>query len=175
MPSPIGRQHQNPEAELRETPGTPAWEAHFGELDLPAEAFVVTFDDGGNVLAAGYTHRAGDFAYGTVAKLAPDGALLWKGIDERGSEVQSRDVVAGGDVIVGGTTNAKDETDNGQPTVTKLDGETGAVRWRHADHASLHCASEGLTDADGNVVLELRRRRAGRVRSPRCPILSRVM
>lgn len=134
--------------------GVVAWEAHFGETDRPASGLAVTFDAEGNVIAGGYTHVAGDYGYGTVVKIAPDGSLFWKHVDANGSEVQSVHVVADGDVIVGGTTNALDETDNGQPTATRLDGETGAILWRHVDPRSHHQVKRILTDGDGNVVTE---------------------
>lgn len=141
-------------------PGTSrAWQAHFGSVVFGySAALSVAIDGERNVIAGGIVDAKGDFiGVATVVKLAPDGTLLWRTpIDARGSWAERVFVDPAGDVLVGGTKNAADENDTGQPSVAKLDGSTGAVLWRSFDPLSTHDSARVLPDRDGNVLIEYR-------------------
>lgn len=133
-----------------------AWETWIGPSSFGGGAMRIVFDPAGNVVAGGYTHQGSDLAIATVVKLGPDGAVLWRtDVDPLGSFVQSVYADAAGDVLVQGYAGGTDEDSYGHPTVVKLDGATGAERWRHVgldeDAATL------VVDAAGNAILSLER------------------
>jgi hypothetical protein len=133
-----------------------AWETRIGDPFYGGGAMRVVFDPAGNVVAGGYTHQSGDLAIATVAKLAPDGAVLWRtDVDPLGSFIQSVYADAAGDVIVQGYAGGTDEDSYGHPTVVKLDGATGVERWRHVGLDEDVASS--VVDAAGNAFLSLER------------------
>ncbi len=128
-----------------------AWQAH-----LPGSGggvLAVAFDAGGNVVAGGLTERGGDHGISTVAKLSPDGTLLWKTIvDPHGSQARSVAVDPSGQVIVGGLAGGYDETDLGYFTAVKLDGSSGAELWRYVTE-DRDSGGKVVVDGNGDVVV----------------------
>jgi hypothetical protein len=131
--------------------------------DSFSEANAVVVDSAGNVVAAGVAMNAGTGADFTVVKLdGGTGVEQWRRIINcaRGAglhdEVAAIALDAAGDVIAAGTTCGTLTTWPSSPefTVVKLDGTSGAERWRHVISTnSMGIAAAVTVDAAGNVVV----------------------
>lgn len=114
-----------------------AWQVHVGTGFGEDRAQAVAFLPRGDVVAGGLTERSGDQGVATVVRLTAGGRLAWKALLEpRGSQVKSIAADHHGDVVVGALLGGEDETDLGRFAAVKLDGRTGAERWRFGDSAS---------------------------------------
>jgi hypothetical protein len=130
-----------------------AWQAHLPGSKNGGQVLAVAFDAGGNLVAGGVTERGGDHGVSTVAKLSPDGTLLWKTIvDPQGSQARSVAVDPSGQVIVGGLAGGTDESDLGYFTAVKLDGSSGAELWRYVTE-DRDSAGKVVVDGNGDVVV----------------------
>lgn len=131
-----------------------AWQVHVGTGYGQDFASAVALDAKRNVIAAGATLYGGDTGSATVVKLSRNGRLLWKTlVAGDGSMSVSVAIDAAGDVVIGGLEGGFDESYRGHFTITKLDGATGAVVWRHAEPLS----HDGVVrlDAAGDVVFSI--------------------
>jgi outer membrane protein assembly factor BamB len=128
-----------------------AWQVHVGHGFGEDVAQAVAFLPHGDVIAGGTTQRSGDQGVATVVRLTGGGRLAWQAyIEPRGSQVRAILVDGRGDVVVGALVGGDDESDLGLYVVTKLDGRTGAERWRF-DTQALR-GSVALDDRDDVVV-----------------------
>ena len=128
-----------------------AWETRITRGDLQDFAAAVVTDAAGNVFAAGRT-GIDDTSEFTVVKLdAVTGAILWEQVVSTDcNRARALAVDAAGDVIAAGNTLGDCDDLPGLFTVVKLDGATGAERWRAAARAGAAWAV--AVDAAGDVV-----------------------
>jgi uncharacterized delta-60 repeat protein len=149
--------------------GTELWRQVInGSANFFDQAFAVTVDGAGNVIAAGSIQNTGIFDDFTVVKLSgADGTELWRQVINGTGNVTDRvlavAVDAAGNVVAAGFTQ---NAGTGQDfTVVKFDGESGAELWRQEINGtaanSLDQARAITVDGMGNVMAAGRTRNAG--------------
>jgi cysteine-rich repeat protein len=131
------------------------------------EAFAVTIDADGDVVAAGRLSNTGTNDDLVVAKLAGDtGIELWRaeidGGNSRADEARAVVVDLAGHVVVTGS--IRNQGSGRDFIVASLDGATGAERWRHVIDGTSGQADVAFAlvrDALGDVVASGRMRNTG--------------
>jgi uncharacterized delta-60 repeat protein len=123
--------------------------------DVDDEAFSVTVDMQGNIVAAGtiLDPEAGNTF--TVAKYNPDGGLLWKSATIRGGDAISVAVDGRGNVVAAGNGDGKDITDAFLVVKFSPDGAPlwqGALNHTGRSSGNTNLAESVTIDAQGNVV-----------------------